>query len=173
MPQRAKVHTLPDNIKQALDMKLIAEGFANYVSLSSWLEKMGYEISKSALHRYGSEFETRLASIKIATQQAQAIAEAAGDDQGVLGDALTRLVQEKTFQLLIEMESIDPEKMDFTKLGRMVAELNKASIQQKRWINEMKDKTVKTADEVVKTAKAGGLSAEKAEHIRRQILGIV
>lgn len=173
MPQRSKVQTLPDTIKADLDKKLVTGGFCDYVALSEWLSQQGFEISKSALHRYGSEFETRLASIKIATQQAQAIAEAAGDDQGVLGDALTRLVQEKTFQLLIEMESIDPEKMDFTKLGRMVAELNKASIQQKKWINEMKEKTVKTADEVVKTAKAGGLSAEKAEQIRKQILGIV
>lgn len=164
---------MPDTIKADLDKKLVTGGFCDYVALSEWLSQQGFEISKSALHRYGSEFETRLASIKIATQQAQAIAEAAGDDQGVLGDALTRLVQEKTFQLLIEMESIDPEKMDFTKLGRMVAELNKASIQQKKWINEMKEKTVKTADEVVKTAKAGGLSAEKAEQIRKQILGIV
>lgn len=173
MPQRSKVTTLPEDIKQALDMKLIAEGFGNYVALSSWLGKMGYEISKSSVHRYGLGLEQRLSAIKVATEQARAISEAAGDEAGVMGDALTRLIQEKLFQLFVDMGNLDPEKVDFAKVGRMVAELNRTAIMQKKWINEMKAKTIKTADEVVKTAKAGGLSAERAEEIRKKILGIV
>jgi len=173
MPQRSKVHALPETVKSDLDKKLVAGGFADYVALSEWLKQQGYEISKSSLHRYGSEFEQRLSAIKIATEQAQAIADTIGDDQGVLGDALTRLIQEKTFQLLVEMESLSAEDVDFTKLGEMVAKLNKTAVLQKKWISDMRERTSKTADEVVKVAKSGGLSAEKAEEIRKKILGIV
>ncbi len=173
MPQRSKVHTLPEEIKQALDKRLITGGFSDYVALSAWLAEQGYEISKSSLHRYGSEFEQRLSAIKIATEQAQAIAEAAGDDQGALGDALTRLIQEKTFQLLVEMESLSADDIDFTKLGEMVAKLNKTAVLQKKWITDMREKVSRTADDVVKVAKSGGLSKEKAEEIRKKILGIV
>lgn len=173
MPQRSKVHTLPENVKADLDKKLVTGGFSDYVTLSDWLKDQGYEISKSSLHRYGSEFEQRLSAIKIATDQAQAIADTIGDDQGVLGDALTRLIQEKTFQLLVEMEKLDAEDIDFTKLGEMVAKLNKTALLQKKWISDMREKTAKTADEVVRVAKSGGLSAERAEEIRKKILGIV
>jgi len=173
MPQRSKVQALPEAVKSDLDKKLVAGGFCDYATLSDWLKEQGYEISKSSLHRYGSGFEQRLSAIKIATDQAQAIADTIGDDQGVLGDALTRLIQEKTFQLLVEMESLSVEDVDFTKLGEMVAKLNKTALLQKKWISDMREKTAKTADEVVKVAKSGGLSAERAEEIRKKILGIV
>lgn len=173
MPQRSKVQALPETVKSDLDRKLVAGGFSDYVALSDWLKDQGYEISKSSLHRYGSGFEQRLSAIKIATDQAQAIADTIGDDQGVLGDALTRLIQEKTFQLLVEMESLSAEDVDFTKLGEMVAKLNKTAILQKKWISDMREKAARTADEVVKVAKSGGLSAERAEEIRKKILGIV
>jgi len=55
----------------------------------------------------------------------------------------------------------------------MVAKLNKTAILQKKWISDMREKARAAADDVVKVAKAGGLSAEKAEEIRRKILGIV
>lgn len=167
------MQALPETVKSDLDRKLVAGGFSDYVALSDWLKDQGYEISKSSLHRYGSGFEQRLSAIKIATDQAQAIADTIGDDQGVLGDALTRLIQEKTFQLLVEMESLSAEDVDFTKLGEMVAKLNKTAILQKKWISDMREKAARTADEVVKVAKSGGLSAERAEEIRKKILGIV
>lgn len=173
MPQRSKVLALPDDVKADLDKRLISGGFADYVALSEWLKGQGYEISKSSIHRYASDFEARLSAIKIATDQAQAIAETIGDDQGVLGDALTRLIQEKTFQLLVEMETLDPEKVSFTKLGEMVAKLNKTAVLQKKWMADMREKARSTADDVVKVARSEGLSAEKAEEIRKKILGIV
>ncbi len=71
------------------------------------------------------------------------------------------------------MESLSVEDVDFTKLGEMVAKLNKTAVLQKKWISDMREKAAKTADEVVKVAKSGGLSAERAEEIRKKILGIV
>ncbi len=173
MPQRSKVLTLPDEIKAELNKRLIANSFCDYAALADWLKGNGFEISRSSVQRYGQEFEERLAAIKIATDQAQAIAEAAGDDQGAMSDALVRLCQEKAFQVLVAMQDPDPEKVDINKVGLMVSRLTRASVAQKKWMAEAKEKAVKVAGEVKKVARAGGLTEEQAEDIRRKILGIV
>lgn len=173
MPKRGKITQLPEKVRAELNMKLLDGGFSDYSALAEWLCEQGFEISRSAVHRYGQGFERRLASLKIATEQARTITEAVQDEPGVMGDALTRLVQEKAFQVLIDMEELDPETVDFAKLATAVAKLNQASIAQKKWLAETREKTAKTADEVVKVAKSEGLSNAKAEEIRRKILGIV
>lgn len=154
-----------------MDRRLIAGGFSGYQELADWLREQGFELSRSALHRYGQQFENRLAALKIATEQARAITEAVGDEEGVMGDALTRLAQEKAFQVLVEME--DAGEVSLPKLGRMIADLNRTSIAQKKWMAEMRKKAAAAAESVVKTARQGGLSDEKAEEIRKKILGIV
>ena len=91
MPTRSKVMQLPESVRSQLDQKLIANGFSDYPALADWLAGQGFEIGKSSLHRYGQEFEDKLAALRIATQQAQAIGEAVEDDGNALGDALVRL----------------------------------------------------------------------------------
>lgn len=173
MPIRSKILTLPDELKADLDKRLITGGFSDYTALSEWLKEQGFEISRSAVHRYGREFEERLSAIKVATEQAQAIAEAAADDAGSMNDALVRLCQEKAFQVLVKMTDLDPEKVDINRMGIMIARLTRASVTQKKWMAEVKEKVVRTADDVEKIVRSGGLTEEKAEQIRRKILGVV
>jgi hypothetical protein len=172
MSIRSKVFTLPDDVKAALDKKLVKGGFSDYSGLAAWLEEQGYEISRTSLHRYGQEFESRLAAIKVATEQAQAIAEAANDEAGVMGDALTRLCQEKAFQVLVNMSDPDPEKVDLNKMGIMIARLNRVSVAQKKWMAEAKDKAKKAAETVEKKV-AGKIDAETLRQVREEIYGIV
>lgn len=169
MPQRSKVLTLPDNVKADLNNRLISGGFAGYEALSEWLISEGYEISKSALHRYGTEFEQRLGAIRVATEQARAVVDAAGDDAGVKSDALMALVQEKAFQALVRME--EPGDMSLASLGRMVADLSRASIAQKRWMAEIKQKTAAAAENVEKNL-AGAIDEETLRRVREEIYGI-
>jgi hypothetical protein len=173
MPARSKILTLPPKVKEDLDRRLITGGFGDYSALAAWLADQGFEISRSSVHRYGQEFEERLAAIKIATEQAQAIAAASNDDAGVMGDALTRLCQEKAFQVLVKMQDPDPDNVDLNKVGIMIARLNRVSVAQKKWMAEAKAKAIVAANDVVKVARTGGLTEEKAEEIRRKILGIV
>lgn len=175
MPKRSKIIGFPDDIKAALNQRLIKGGFADYDDITAWLNGQGYEISRSAVHRYGQAFENRLAAIKIATEQARAVSEAVGDNEGAMNDALISLVQEKAFDVLVNLQTADPEKFEkiFPKMGIMVAKLSKASVDQKKWMSEMRQKAHKTADDIVKSVKKSGLSAEKAEEIRNKILGIV
>ncbi|MGE8454550.1 MAG: phage protein Gp27 family protein, partial [Pseudomonadales bacterium] len=57
MPPRSKVAALPPEVKAWLDQSLVESNFGGYEQLSAELELRGYSIGKSALHRYGSEFE--------------------------------------------------------------------------------------------------------------------
>lgn len=169
MPQRSKIITLPEEVKSELDQKLLTGKFCDYSALAEWLQDKGFDISRSAIHRYGQNFEERLAAITIATEQAKAVAEAAKDDEGNMNEALIRLVQTKAFDALIDADSAE----SLPKMGTMIAKLSKAAVDQKKWMSEIRAKTTQAADDVVKVAKAGGMSEAKAEEIKQRILGIV
>lgn len=168
MAPRSKIAKLPEPVKAWLDKALADSGFADYELLSGELKARGFEISKSALHRYGQEFEDKLAAIRIATEQARAITDAIPDDAGAMNDALIRLVQQKAFDVLVKME----EGASIKDIGLMVARLSNATVKQKQWQAEVREKASAAADAVEAIAKKGGLSAEALETIRRGILGI-
>jgi len=175
MPQRPAVTQLPEKIRKELNRRLEANGFSDYQGLSDWLAEQGYGISKSAIHRYGQQFEERLAAIRIATEQAKVISEAVGDEEGAMNDALIRLVQERAFDVLVNLQSDDPEEFSkvFSKMGLMVARLSRASVAQKKWQAEAREKAKTAAKAIDTIVKKAGLSTEKAAEIQKKILGIV
>lgn len=168
MPPRSKVATLPAEVKAWLDQALAENNFSDYEALAQELTERGYAISKSALHRYGQNFEERLSALKVASEQARAVVAAAPDEEGAVNEALMRLVQEHLFKLLMS----DGQQMDLPKVARAVAELGKASVVQKKWQAEVRAKAEAAATEVEKIAKKGGLDAATVAEIRREILGV-
>lgn len=91
MARRSKVHSLPPELKEWLDAELVRRGFGDYVQLAADLKERGAELSKSALQRYGSPFEQRLAQLKMASEQAKALVDSAPDDEDKLGAAAATL----------------------------------------------------------------------------------
>lgn len=176
MPPRSAVLSLPEDIRAWLDAELVRRGFKDYVELEELLASKGYGISKSALHRYGSGFEERIAKLTLVTQQAKAIAEAAGDDEGAMNDALIRLIQQKSFDVLMELEreeGADPPSL--TDLGHMVARLGQASVAQKRWQIQARDRIRQKLAALEKEAGGGkpGLDPATLRRVREEIYGIV
>lgn len=57
MPKHQVLTTLPKGIRTELHSRLRANTGAGFVELSQWLAGKGYQISKSAIHRYWQEFE--------------------------------------------------------------------------------------------------------------------
>ena len=171
MGKKSTVETLPKEVKEWLDRALVESNFSGYKLLAEAMKARGYEISKSAIHRYGQDFEDRLKTLKMVTEQARAVVQAAPDEDGAVNDALVRLTQEKLFGVLMEIE-VDPETVDLAKLAKAVAELGKASVMQKRWLSEVRAKAEAAAANVEKIAKKGGLSSASVEQLRREILGI-
>lgn len=179
MAPRSKVLTLPPELKEWLDAQLIRGGFSDYVQLAADLKAKGESVSKSALHRYGSQFEKRMAQLKMSNEQARALVDASPDDEDKLGAAVIRLTQDRIFQLLVDLE-IDPESVDVNKLFKNAAEIGKASVTQKKFTMEARAAIEEAArKKVLEEQRAkleamptkGGVTAETKAAIR-EALGI-
>ena len=180
MAPRSKVHSLPPELKEWLDAELVRRGFGDYVQLAADLKARGADVSKSALQRYGSPFEQRMAQLKMASEQARALVDAAPDDEDKLGSAVVRMTQEKIFTLLMDLE-IDAKDVDVNKLFKNAAEIGKASVTHKRFSMEARAAAKEEARrELLEEQRAkleampnkGGVTADTKAAIR-EALGIV
>ena len=171
MAPRSKVLQLPDEVKAWLDKALAENNFSDYELLSKELADRGFEISKSALHRYGQDFESRLSALKMASEQARAVVDAAPDEEGAVNEALMRLVQEHLFKLLLAEEG----KFDLPKVAKAVAELGRASVTQKKFAIEERarkkllDEQEQRLDDELRGA--DGMSDQLEARIRGILLG--
>lgn len=168
--KRSSVNKLPREVKAWLDNALVDQQFTGYRDLANEMARRGYSITKSSLHRYGQEFEEQLGALKLVTEQAKAIAETAPDDANSMGDALTRLVQQKAFAALAKLQ--DSDDLSLSAISRIVYEMNRHSIAQKKWSVALREKLKAAADLVDQVGRRNGLSDEAAEQIRTQILGL-
>jgi len=171
MPPRSKVHQLPTEVKTWLDRALADNNFSEYESLAEELKARGFAISKSALNRYGQDFEQRLVALKMASEQARAIVDAAPDEEGAVSDALMRLVQERLFNLLLAEDG----KVDLPKAAKAIAELAKATIAQKKFGIEQNARKKLLAEQEGRLEEelrgADGMSEEFENRVRNILLG--
>jgi hypothetical protein len=170
MAQISGVYSLPDETKQELDRKLIANHFSGYLDLEKWLREEGFEISKSAIHRYGRKFKGQVETIRIATEQARVIA-AECDDENDMADALSRLAQQKLFQVLVELEDI-PEDIELPKLVSAIATLNRSSVNLKKYRYDVKAKIKLASKEIENIGIRSGIEESVMEQIKNSMLGI-
>lgn len=171
MPPRSKIHQLPAEVKAWLDSTLAENNFSGYEQLADELAARGYDISKSAVHRYGQDFEARLSALKMASEQARAVVQAAPDDEGNVNEALMRLVQEHLFKMLMAEDG----KFDLPKMAKAVAELGRASVTQKKFAIEERARK-KLLDEQEQRLNeelrgADGMSEQLEARIRNILLG--
>jgi hypothetical protein len=138
MTKRSAVQSLPRDVKAWLDKALAEGGFQRYRLLEEELRARGYNISKSSIQRYGAAFETRLASLKLATEQARAVVEASPDREGATNEALMRLVQEKLFGVLVDLD-VKVETLHLDKITKSIADLARAAVTQKRFAAEARE----------------------------------
>lgn len=92
-----------------------------------------------------------------------------------MSDALISLVQEKAFDVLVNLQTEDPVAFAkiFPKMGIMVAKLSKASVDQKRWMAEVKKKAEKAVENIEEKLKSQKLDPEALRVVREEIYGIV
>jgi len=176
MAPRSKISRLPTKVKDWLDKALADNGFADYELLAADLKARGYDISKSAIHRYGQDFEARLGALRMASEQAKAIVLSAPDEDGSVSEALTRLVQEKLFQTLMAFQ-LDPDKpLNLASAAKAVAELSRSSVTQKKWQAEVREKVNAKLATLEQQAEAGGKAGfdlATLKRVREEIYGIV
>lgn len=173
MGRRSKVLTLPAEVKQWLDAALVDGNFTGYQLLADELKARGCEVSKSALQRYGAPFDVLMRKVKASGEQAKALMSESGDDAGALNDAVIRIVQSKTLEVLMLDEdgslSTDP------KFVRAIASLVRASVTQKEWAADVRkedaEKLAKLEAAAAQSTGKKGLDAETLRHVRQVIYG--
>jgi len=179
MGRESSVTALPEETREALNRELAARNFTGYAELEDWLRGQGFEISKSAIHRYGQKIERRMAAIRASTEAAKFITEAAGDDADARSEAVIALVQTEMFDSIIAIQDADDEELTpadrlgmMSKAAKNIATLARASIAQKEFKTKVLARAQEAAEKVAKLAKKGGMSAATVDEIKRSILGI-
>jgi Protein of unknown function (DUF3486) len=171
-----RIAALPRTVRDELNRRLLDGDLASYASLSRWLKKQGYQISRHAVPRYGNRLERRLETVKMATEQARAIVAATDEDDARMSEALLRLVQQHLFAVLVELTP-EATRANLSALTRCVAEMGRASIMQKKFAEEMRvrveGRLASAAHKVVEVARSeGGLTPAAEEEIRRTLMEI-
>ena len=182
MPKPKKIDLLPEEVKKDLEARLIEKGFGGYCELSDWLADQGYSISKSAIHRFGSEFKENLEKMNVVAHQTKAIIEAFPDEEDIAAQALSRLSQTQMFNILngMNINAVVQDLGDgedavnkYTKLVGAMTKLNQNSVNIKKYAAEIKAKAKAAADEIGDRLTKGGLSDTAVAEIRTKVLGIV
>jgi Protein of unknown function (DUF3486) len=177
MPKRAAIELLPEEARQKVNQLLIDSNFAGYDQLADQINgllkeyDLELQISRSAIHRYGKDFQQRCEALRIATEQAKAIVQNAPDEAGDMAEALTRLAQEQIFTLLVDLQG-DIAPSDLSKIATAIGTMNRSSVTVKKYAVEVRAKAQAVAQEVTQMATKGGLSDDAAAAIRAKVLGI-
>lgn len=178
MARASSITALPKAVKEWLDKALLEGNFSGYQLLENELKEKGFDLSKSAIHRYGQKLESRLSAIRASTEAAKILAEGAVDEADNRSGAVIAMVQSDIFNILVEMQDavgVDPkEKMKMlANVGRAMAELSRASISVKKYQTEVKTRVDAKLNELEVSAKSSGLDMATLEMIRQQIYGVL
>ncbi|ENX20177.1 hypothetical protein F892_03100 [Acinetobacter vivianii] len=178
MARESAIDSLNPEDKQWLDRRFMDCGFNGYEEIAAILAERGYNIGKSSIHRYGQKLEQKLSAITASTQAALLFKDAIKDDGEALNSAMLSMVQSGYFECFISLQELNDEMPPeerlklLSKVSKGVAEISKASVNQKKWELEVRDKVEAAAKAVENIVKKGGLSQESADEIRSKILGI-
>jgi len=145
MAPRNKVFSLPPEVREELNEKLVSSGFQGYAGLADWLTERGFEVSRSSVQRYGQdlqeEFEEAMGSVRRTTEMAKAMADAVEDDEGNLIDATARLVQEHLLRISLEFRKMeikpDAAAHHLGKVAKALDSLGRLSLSQKKHAREL------------------------------------
>lgn len=167
---------MPEDVRRWLERCLTENGFSGYEALEAACHAKGYEISKSAIHRYGQKIERKMERIKAGTEMAQRITELAGDDMDARSEALLALTQTEMFDAALAMQELGDEDVDpaerlqlMAKVSKSIASVVGASVRHKNFKVAARSRFEKIDAEVG----AGRISAEEAlRRVREEVYGI-
>jgi hypothetical protein len=173
MAEKVRKHSrvtdeLPQEIRREVD-RLLIEGNVTYDDIKAFLDEKGYDISRSAIGRYGKGFWASYQKLRILEDQSRTLVSEAGDGM-VLEEAASKLFAQKIVEAQL-LEGFDI--LENPRLMSDFAKLQSSTVARERFKQDFKEKVERTADSVEKTARQGGLSEEKIEIIKKQILKIV
>lgn len=168
----SSVQTLPPEVKAWLDQELIRLGFRDYTGLKNALSGKGWEISRSALGRYGKKVKEDQKRLKETVEISKAFAQVVGDDGGAMAQSLTALMQQEAMAIVREGRYAS-EDVPLPKLIQAVSSLNKSDLAVKQYAAEVRQKALAEAAEKAEKGMAQqGMTQETVAAIKADILGL-
>ena len=172
MPTPSTIGNLNAEDRAWLEKQLLEKNFADYDGLMALLTEHGLEISRSALGRFGKKYKEYIQDIKRSTDMAVMLSREVGDDANAVGDATMRMMQVELFEAI---QNYDFSKLQDAKPHQLIAalaDLNRATVGQKKWMAEVRTAVKAVAEEVEGKTRAAGLSQDAIDEIKNKILGI-
>lgn len=157
---------LPAEVREKVDRLLIEN--ATYDEIEAFLVDAGYDISRSAIGRYGQGFMTAYQELKIVEDKSKVLVSEAGDGM-VLEEAASKMFSKKILEFLLT------DDLDIKELPRIIsdfAKLQTSTVSRERLKKDLAERVKKTADDVETMVKGKGLSDKAVDEIKRKILGI-
>ncbi|MEC4750004.1 phage protein Gp27 family protein [Methylomicrobium sp. Wu6] len=183
MPRPSPIDDFTPEQRAAFEGELIRRNFKDYDGLVDWLKANGLEISRSAAYRHGSKLQRRLQAVRNSTEAAKLIAEAAPDDADLRSAAVISMVQSELFDVMVTLQDLDEAEpgervMLLKEAARSVLDMTKASVLQKKWQADIKDKLDKAFSKLETQAgetQSGPkkLDADTLAAVRREVYGLV
>ncbi|QST30704.1 DUF3486 family protein [Escherichia albertii] len=182
MARRSTIDKLPEEVRRWLERALTDSGFSGYAELEALMRDKGFLISKSAIHRYGQKIERRFTAIRAATEAARMLTEGAADDQDARSEAVIALIQTELFESIVQLQEAEDGEIDpqdrvalLSKVAKNVATLSRASVNLKKFQQELREKIAAKMDALEAESKSGSgrIDADTLRRVREEIYGIV
>ncbi|HEY8037138.1 MAG TPA: phage protein Gp27 family protein [Methylobacter sp.] len=181
MPPRSAVSQLPEAVLTALNARLIDQAFSDYEGLAAWLKEQGFQISKTAVFRHGSDLQAKMEkSLSRARERmeiAKALRGASDDEKAALMEANEMVAMDQIMDMFEEVSGLEigDRMAAIPKLVRAIADLNRSAIGSAKWKREFEAQIKRealeaAAERVGEAAKAQGLDVDQARFWREKVL---
>jgi len=168
---RDEIRSLPPALRKELDQRIAQRDFNSYVELKRWLQLRGCQIATLAVRRHALRLEGKIEAVRLATEQARAVIEAADGDVAEMNEALMRLVQQHLFTMLVELQGANLSEVNLGTLARTVATLARASVAQQKFAEDMRTHA-QAAQRTLAEAEARGLTEVGVAQIKEALMEI-
>ena len=163
------VRSLSEADRIELDGQIVG-GRMTLSEITDWLEGRGYQISRSAVHRYAQGFDERLERLSEARERAGAILDRfAGKPATALAEGASLVMQNLILERLLQTDELDPDT-DVVELAHALAKLETSGVGRER-LKLQWDKGVTAGSMAVKANLRREL--EKEPDLMRRILDLV
>lgn len=165
--RHSKIDSLPEDVQAEVE-RLLVEG-EYYEDIAEFLRKKGYDISKSAVGRYGKEFLNQVRELRIVEDQAKTLVSQAGGDGLVLEEAAAKLAAKSIMKLLLD-NGVNAARIPY--LVSDLAKLQMSSVRREALKADLRKKIDKTFKNVEKDAKKMSKD-EMLRFIKEEVYGLV
>lgn len=141
---RCKVDDMPEVIRSELT-RMLADNRNTYQDISEQMQGMGFEISKSSIHRYAMRTNAAAKRLKEAGEQTRVLVEHLRDNQDVEAtEVATAILMDGLINRLASAEE-EFDELPLAKAGMLLSQIQRSSVYKNRFKAERR-KTIESIE---------------------------